>query len=85
VLLAGFYSVFASGYTPPGVAGEVLRHNRACDIDASPIWYMEVENMQEIEQAVQTMRELARNELRNSPADSSGEKQEAVDSVSAAE
>ncbi len=84
-LLAVFYSIFASGYTPPGIAGEVLRHNRECDIDASPLWYMEVENMQEIERAVQTMRELAKNELRNSDADGSGEKQGATDTVSHSE
>lgn len=75
VLLAAFYSIFASGYTPPGIAGEVLRHNRECDIDASPLWYMEVENMQEIERAVQTMRDLAKSELQNNAVDSSGEKQ----------
>jgi len=43
---------FASGITPPGVCGEVLRHNQQNDIDASPLWYMEVENMAEYEKAI---------------------------------
>jgi len=71
VLLAAFYSVFASGYTPPGIAGEVLRHNREYEIDASPLWYMEVENMQELEEGVRHMRLSARSRLSSEPVDSS--------------
>ena len=41
-------AVFASGYTPPGVAGEVIRHNRDADIDASPFFYGDVDNMLEL-------------------------------------
>lgn len=48
-LLALCIAFFASGYTPPGALGEVLRHNQECDIDASPLFYSEVENMQELE------------------------------------
>jgi len=51
--MAGF---FMSGYTPPGVAGEVLRHNRLLQIDASPLFYTEVENMHQLEAGVQRMR-----------------------------
>ena len=47
--LALFIAFFASGYSPPGVLGEVLRHNQQYDIDASPLFYSEVENMQELE------------------------------------
>ena len=54
-ILAAAAAFFASGYTPPGPAGEVLRHNQACDIDASPLFYTEVENMHELEQGVARM------------------------------
>jgi len=40
---------FASGITPPGLAGEVLRHNQQNDIDASPLFYSEVEHMDQLE------------------------------------
>ena len=49
VLFAGF---FMSGIEPPGVAGEVLHHNRVNDIDASPMVPSEVEHMQELERGV---------------------------------
>jgi hypothetical protein len=55
-LVAGF---FASGWAPPGICGEVLRHNQTCDIDASPLFYSEVEQMAEYEDAVRLMREQA--------------------------
>jgi len=72
-MLAAFYSIFASGYTPPGIAGEVLRHNRECEIDASPLWYMEVDNMHELEEGVRQMRLSAREAKNDSvPIDSSG-------------
>jgi len=57
-LLVGF---FASGWTPPGVCGEVLRHNRACDIDASPFFYGDVENMDAYEYGVAELRAAARD------------------------
>ncbi len=47
--LAAMVSFFASGITPPGICGEVLRHNQANDIDASPLLYSEVEHMFELE------------------------------------
>jgi hypothetical protein len=48
--LLGFcIAFFASGYTPPGALGAVLRHNQQHDIDASPLFYTEVENMHELE------------------------------------
>ncbi len=52
-LFAGF---FVSGYTPPGVFGEVLRHNRENNIDASPLLYSEVEHMARLEQGVRELR-----------------------------
>ena len=54
--LALFAGFFASGITPPGICGEVLRHNQACGIDASPLLYQEVEHMAELELRVAEMR-----------------------------
>lgn len=50
---------FASGYSPPGVFGEVLRHNQEYQIDASPLIYSDVENMQELEEGLQKLRAQA--------------------------
>ena len=47
--LGACIAFFASGYSPPGALGEVLRHNQEHDIDASPLFYSEVENMHELE------------------------------------
>ncbi len=59
VLIALIFAFFSSGYTPPGIFGEVLRHNQQNDIDASPLFYSEVENMSELEQGVKELREKA--------------------------
>ena len=59
ILFAAFTAFFASGYTPPGVLGSVLRHNNAHDIDASPLFYTEVENMSKLEDGVKKMMEQA--------------------------
>jgi len=56
LLMALLVLFFASGYTPPGIAGAVLRHNQACDIDASPLFYTEVENMQQLEAGLAELR-----------------------------
>jgi hypothetical protein len=45
-----------SGATPPGVCGEVLRHNQANQIDASALFYSDVENMDALAERVQQMR-----------------------------
>lgn len=50
---------FASGWSPPGVCGEVLRHNQVNDIDASPLIYSEVEHMAQLEAGVWEMRREA--------------------------
>ncbi|MEW5923024.1 MAG: hypothetical protein AB1746_03465 [Candidatus Zixiibacteriota bacterium] len=55
--ILAFYLIIAAGATPPGICGEVLRHNRANNIDASPLFYSEVENIRELQAAVQAMRE----------------------------
>jgi hypothetical protein len=58
-LLTLFAGTIMSGYTPPGAAGEVLRHNRTHTIDASPLFYSEVEHMAELEAGVRLLREQA--------------------------
>ena len=47
IVMAAFFS---SGYSPPGIFGQVLRHNQKYNIDASPLFYTDVENMTEIEE-----------------------------------
>lgn len=61
-ILILMFVFFSSDYTPPGVFGEVLRHNRQNNIDASPLFYSEVENMSELEQGVAELREKAAEE-----------------------
>ncbi len=60
ILIAGLAYVLGSGVTPPGMLGDVIRHNREFQIDATPLFYSEVENMQELERGVAEMVEAAR-------------------------
>lgn len=60
LLLGGLVGILASGYAPPGVCGEVLRHNQEANIDASPFFYGDVANMAEIEHDLQLTRRAAR-------------------------
>ncbi|MCP4584103.1 MAG: hypothetical protein GY839_21020 [candidate division Zixibacteria bacterium] len=60
LILTAVFGFFSSGYTLPGVFGEVLRHNQANDIDASPLFYSDVENMSELEDGVQKLRQEAK-------------------------
>ena len=59
ILLSVFAGVLMSGVTPPGVFGEVLRHNRAERIDASPLFYSDVENMDVLEDGLDALRQTA--------------------------
>ena len=43
LLLVSAVLVLMQGYTPPGLAGVVLRNNLRHDIDATPLFYTEVE------------------------------------------
>lgn len=52
LILAVAIAFFSSGWSPPGATGRVLRHNQAADIDASPLFYSEVEHMGELESSV---------------------------------
>ncbi len=64
VLLGFVVAFFASGYSPPGAIGDVLRHNQQHAIDASPLFYTEVDNMHELESGLA--------DLRNSPSARNG-------------
>ncbi|NQS98577.1 MAG: hypothetical protein HQ591_08990 [candidate division Zixibacteria bacterium] len=52
-LMAGIFSWLGYGSAPPGV----VSHNLEAGIDATPIWYMEVENMAELEAGVEGVME----------------------------
>jgi len=43
LLLAGVVLGLMQGYTPPGPAGEVFRNNLRYGIDATPLFYTELE------------------------------------------
>ncbi len=45
LLLAGAVLALMQGYTPPGPAGEVFRNNLRRRIDATPLFYTEVESL----------------------------------------
>jgi hypothetical protein len=45
LLLAGAVLGLMQGYTPPGPAGEVFRNNLRHSIDATPLFYTEVESL----------------------------------------
>jgi hypothetical protein len=72
LILAGIFAFFSSGYAPPGILGEVLRHNQAHSIDASPLFYSEVENMAELEKDVLRMREKKIEEKRGTVIKNAG-------------
>ena len=57
-ILTLMIAFFSSGYSPPGILGEVLRHNQEFDIDASPLFYSEVENMAELENGIRELRDM---------------------------
>ena len=43
-LLFGFAYFLSRGYTPSGSTGEMIRHNLKYGIDATPLFYTEVED-----------------------------------------
>ena len=45
MLMAGVVLVLMQGFTPPGPAGEVFRNNLRHRIDATPLFYTEVESL----------------------------------------
>jgi len=44
LLLTGAVLVLMQGYTPPGPAGEVFRNNLRHGIDATPLFYTELDS-----------------------------------------
>ena len=65
LIFAAVAWLFASGYSPPGVCGEVLRHNQAMNIDASALFYQDVEHASALEEGVRVMRLKAESLRRN--------------------
>ena len=57
LILVGLVWLLSTGYTPPGILGEVIRHNQANAIDASPFFYGDVENMSELEEDLKNLME----------------------------
>lgn len=47
--LCGTVFLFTRGVTPPGIFGEVVRHNRAAAVDATYLVSYDVENIVEIQ------------------------------------
>ena len=45
LLLTGAILLLMQGYAPPGPAGEVFRNNLQNRIDATPLFYTEVESL----------------------------------------
>ena len=45
LLVAGVVLGLMQGWTPPGPAGEVFRNNLRHEIDATPLFYTEVESL----------------------------------------
>lgn len=69
-LLAAMVLFFGSGYAPPGICGEVLRHNRQADIDASPFFYNDVENMADLIDGAEDLHRQAAQKGEADPHDS---------------
>lgn len=49
LLLLALALVLSKGFTPPGAAGTVLRHNQNLGLDATPLFYTEVEGFADFE------------------------------------
>ena len=52
VLFLAFYLLVINSSPPVGMVGDVVRNNIAEDIDASPLFYAEVEHMGELEDGI---------------------------------
>ncbi len=62
-LIFGLFIILASSSPPVGVTGDVLRHNLEADIDATPLFYSEVENIVEIDRKLQELRRERKHEI----------------------
>ena len=55
-LVAGLFFTLAYAPPPPGVAGEVVRHNLEQDIDAYVLFYQELDKMPSLQRHLETIR-----------------------------
>ena len=60
ILVVGLMVVIVHLPVPEGFGGEVIRNNLENDIDASPLFYTEVDNIFEMSRDVEMMRSKAR-------------------------
>ena len=51
-ILAGFFAFLAAGPRPPGMAGEIIDNNLSQDIQATALFYMDLDRMPEIEESL---------------------------------
>jgi hypothetical protein len=58
-ILVAVFALIAFGRPPRGPWGAVIRHNIEAGIDATPLFYTEVENMQDLEAGVVALRKRA--------------------------
>ena len=49
LLISGLALYLGSGLAPPGPIGDVIRNSHAHEIDATALFYGDLDNMQEIE------------------------------------
>ncbi len=54
-LISGFYYILNTSQPPPGIAGEVLRHNLEQGIDANPLIYSDLDKMMELEEGLRNL------------------------------
>ena len=52
LILSGTFWLLAAGPCPPGAAGEVIRHNRDHDVQATALFYLDLDRMPELESAL---------------------------------
>ena len=70
VLLAAAFAFLASGPRPPGMAGEIIERNLRHDVQATALFYMDLERMPEIEERLAGVPASGRRALlrgRNTP------------------
>ncbi len=48
-MLVGILVLAAHGGAPPGITGEVIRHNQDTGVDATPYFYTEAEHIHDLQ------------------------------------
>jgi len=74
LILGAAVIFFMSGLYPPGICGKVLRHNEEAKIDASPFFYGDVENMNELIAGAEDWRQRAIEAVRDSTGNLTSQK-----------